>query len=109
MAHFLIQGSYSPASIKAMIGNPQDRSEAARKLIESAGGKLHHFFFTLGESDYVLICELPNNETVAAVGIAVGGTGAMAKYRTTVLLTPAEAMQAMTKAKSISYAAPANA
>ena len=106
MAHYLVQGSYTPASVKAMLGSPQDRSVAARALVESAGGTLHHFFFTLGQDDYVILCELPDNEAAAAVAMVVGATGAMTNYRTTVLLTPAEAMQAMTKAKNVSYTAP---
>lgn len=108
MAHYLVQGSYTPAAIKAMVGSPQDRSAAARALIESAGGRLHHFLFSFGDNDYVILCELPDPETAAAVAMVVRGTGSMSSYRTTPLLTPAEAMQAMNRAKSINYTPPAS-
>ncbi len=106
MAHYLVQGSYTPSSIKAMVGSPQDRSNAIRTLIESAGGKFHHVFFSLGECDFHILCELPDNVSAAAMALIVGGSGSTASYRTTVLLTPAEATAAMTKAKSLTYAPP---
>ena len=106
MAHYLVQGSYTPASVKALVGNPQDRTSSVKTLIQSAGGTFHHMFFSLGESDFHILCELPDNVSAAAIAMMVGATGATTNYRTTVLLTPAEAMQAMTKAKSVSYTPP---
>ena len=107
MAHYLVQGSYTPASVKAMVGTPQDRTGSIRTLIESAGGTFHHLFFSLGESDFYILCELPDNVAAAAIALIVGATGATTNYRTTVLLTPAEAMQAMSKANNLSYTPPA--
>ena len=106
MSHYLVQGSYTLASIKAMVGNPQDRSNSVRTLIQSAGGTFHHMFFSLGKDDFHILCELPDNASAAAIAMIVGATGATTNYRTTVLLTPDEAMQAMTKAKSMSYTPP---
>jgi uncharacterized protein with GYD domain len=45
MSFYLYQLSYSSEAMKAMITKPSDREAAARKLIEAAGGKLHHLFF----------------------------------------------------------------
>ena len=98
MAFYLFQASYPPDQIKAMIANPHDRSEAARKLIEGMGGKVHHLFFSFGNYDIVAIFEVPDNVTAAALSMVVSAAGTTAKAKTTSLLTMEEAMQAMKKA-----------
>jgi uncharacterized protein with GYD domain len=106
MAHYLVQGNYSPASVKAMLDHPQDRTGPVGALIESAGGKLKSLYFALGESDVYVLFELPDHVSAAAVGLAVANAGSMSSYKTTALLTPDEAMKAMKKAKTLSYARP---
>ncbi|MBM3522149.1 MAG: GYD domain-containing protein [Alphaproteobacteria bacterium] len=106
MALYLIQASYTPSAIAAMIKNPQDRAAAIRPLIEKAGGKLHGLWFTLGESDVIVIAEVPDNTSAVAIAMAVGGSGAMSSYRTTPLMTSADAVEAMKKAGGIIYPAP---
>jgi uncharacterized protein with GYD domain len=51
----------------------------------------------------VVICEMPDNVSAAAFALAVGAGGTVASYRTTVLLTPEEAVEAMNKAAESSY------
>jgi hypothetical protein len=41
MAFYLTQFSYTPETWARLTKNPEDRREAARKYIESVGGKLH--------------------------------------------------------------------
>jgi hypothetical protein len=48
--------------------------------------------------------EIPDNVSMAAVGIAVAAGGAIKSARTTVLMTGAEGVAAMQKASSVSYA-----
>ena len=98
MAFYLFQASYPRDQIKAMIGNPQDRGEAARKLMEGLGGKLHNIFFSFGDFDVVAIIELPDNVAMAAASMMVSAVGTAASAKTTPLLTMEEAMQAMKKA-----------
>ncbi len=108
MAYYLFQASYQTDQIKSMVGNPQDRSEAARKLIEGLGGKLHHFFFSFGDYDLVAIIEVPDNVSMAAGSFAVTAAGTTSACKTTPLLTMEEAMQAMEKSGvATGYKAPA--
>lgn len=108
MAYYLFQASYKTDQIQAMIGNPQDRSEAARKLIEGLGGKLHHFFFSFGDYDLAAIIEVPDNVSMAAGSFAVTAAGTTSACKTTPLLTMEEAMQAMEKSGvATGYKAPA--
>ena len=102
MAYYLWRGRMSKNSIAAMVKNPQSRTEAAQAIIEAAGGKLHHYFFALGDDDIVLLTEFPDNASVAAVSMAVGATGAVEGMKSTALLTMDEAVTAMQKAKDVS-------
>ena len=108
MGFYLMQGNYTAASIKAMVDNPQDRGAKAETLFATAGGKLHHFFFAIGESDWIILGEAPDDVTAAAISMAVGASGVMVGLKTTKLMTIADAMSAMGKAKSITYEAPAS-
>ena len=102
MAFYLFQGSYTPAALKAMVANPQDREAAARPLIEAVGGKLHHLFFCFGKEDVVALIEAPDDEAMAACVLVVGASGALSGGATTKLMTPSEAIAAMGAAKKVS-------
>ncbi len=106
MAFYLVQASYSTQASAAMIKNPQDRAAAVKPVIERMGGKMHGLWLAFGEYDVVLIAEMPDNVSAAAVAMAVGSSGGISAYRTTPLLTSAEAMQAMKKASGVGYQAP---
>ena len=80
--------------------------DAARKAIESLGGKLHSFYFCFGEYDAILIAEAPDNVTVAAAGLAVSSAGALSKFHTTALMTTDDGIQAMKLAKKSTYKPP---
>jgi hypothetical protein len=50
--------------------------------------------------------EAPDNVSMAAVAIAIGGGGALSSIHTTVLLTVEETVAALQKASSIGYRPP---
>jgi uncharacterized protein with GYD domain len=106
MPHYLIQASYKESAAKTLTAKPNDRSGAVRKMVESLGGKLHSFYLAFGDHDVVVIAELPGNEAAVAMGLATVGGGAVSNYKTTVLLTPDEAVGAMKKAKKVAYSPP---
>ena len=106
MTFYLTQFSYTPEAWTRMMNNPEDRSVAARKYIESVGGKLHGFWYAFGEYDGYCLWEAPDNISMAAVGIAIGGGGAVSKFETTVLLTIDETLEALHRARTISYRPP---
>jgi len=99
MPFYMFQARYTAAALKAMVDNPQDREAAARPLIESIGGKLHHLFFCFGSEDVVALIEAPNDQAMAAGALAVGASGAFSGGATTKLMTAGEAMDAMTTAQ----------
>jgi uncharacterized protein with GYD domain len=107
MAMYLTRFSYTPETWARMIENPEDRREAARSYIESVGGKLHGFWYGFGEYDGFNLWEAPDNVSMAAVALAIGGGGALSSMETTVLLSVEETMAALGKAKSVRYRKPA--
>ena len=106
MPHYLLQVSYTPEGWASLVRQPEDRAEIIRPLIERAGGKLEALYFSFGEHDVVLLAEIPDNVTTAALAMAVASAGAVSAFHTTVLLTSAEARQAMERAAAIPYSAP---
>jgi len=104
MPKYLFQGAYVGDGLKGLAaegGTP--RVEAARQLFASLGGTLEHFYFALGKDDLLVICDLPDNQSVAAFSLAINNTG-KAKGYVTPLMTPEEMDQAITK--SPEYRAP---
>jgi uncharacterized protein with GYD domain len=65
------------------------RRAAIQEMLESVGGSLEAFYYTLGSDDLVVIAELPDNVAAAALSLQTARGGA-ARSRTTVLLTPEE-------------------
>ena len=106
MPFYLVQASYSAPAVGAMIKNPQDRAAAVAPMMEKLGGKLHDFWFTFGEYDILAIVETPDAVSAVAISMAIGSSGAMSAYRTTPLLTSADATEAMKTASGVGYQAP---
>lgn len=86
--------------------NPEDRREAARRYIEWVGGKLHGFWYAFGAYDGYNLWEAPDNVSMVAVAIAIGGGGALSKFETTPLLTVEETLDALGRARAVAYRPP---
>ena len=106
MPLYLTRFSYTPAAWARLIENPEDRRTAAREYIEAVGGTLHGFWYAFGEHDGYNLWEAPDDVSMAAVAIAIGGGGALSSIHTTVLLTVEETIAALEKASSVAYRQP---
>lgn len=103
MPRFLHQVSYTPEAMARLIANPQDRFEVVRAPVEKLGGKIEHGYFAFGEHDAILITEMPDNVSAAAIALAFAAGGSLRHCTTTPLLTTAEALDAMRKAATCGY------
>ena len=103
MPHYLSQVSYTPEAWALLVANPQDRIEAVRGPIEKLGGRIHNAFFAFGEYDVVVITEMPDNVSAAAIAIAFAAGGSIKNEKTTPLMTTAEALEAIKKAGTTGY------
>jgi len=102
---FMYQFSYTPESWAAQMKSPQNRLEAiGGPICAAAGGKMVGGWYCFGEYDVVLIAEMPDNQSMAAIALAIGSGGAIANSKTTVLMSGAEGVAAMTKAAATAKA-----
>jgi uncharacterized protein with GYD domain len=100
MAKFVIFFSLNAQTIQRFIENPSDRAAAVRTLLEPMGGKLDGYYFMFGPDDGMVIFDVADSNTAAAVSLAVSSTGAFANIRTHELI-PAENINAvLERAKS---------
>jgi uncharacterized protein with GYD domain len=106
MPLYLSKFSYTPETWARLIGNPEDRRQAAQSYIESIGGKLHGFWYAFGAHDGYTLWEAPDNVSMAAVALALSGGGALSSLDTTVLLSVEETMDALGRAEQIRYQPP---
>ena len=106
MPMYLTRFSYTPATWAKLVEHPEDRRTAAAQYIESVGGKLHGFWYAFGDHDGYNLWEAPDNVSMAAVAIAIGGGGALSAIETTVLLSVEETMEALRQVAAIGYRPP---
>lgn len=104
MQKYLWQVSYTVEGARGLAAEGgSGRREAIKQMVESVGGKLESIYFAFGDTDLVVIGELPDNVAAAALGIRTTAGGA-ARVRTTVLMAPEEVDQAV--GKEVEYRLP---
>ena len=98
MGFYMLQGCYTQPAMKNLVAKPENRTKAGGALIKALGGKMHQYFMSFGEYDFVAIVEMPDDQAAAAASMALGGAGHLSGVRTTKLMTGDEAMAAMAAA-----------
>ena len=104
MAKYMFSVDYTSGGTKGLIKDGGSKRKAVvEKMASKLGGKIEAFYFSFGKADAVVIADLPDNITAAAISLAVSeaGTGS---FVTTPLLTPEELDKACKK--SVGYKAP---
>jgi uncharacterized protein with GYD domain len=106
MPLYMTQFSYSAEAWAALARKPENRKEAVSRLCQQLGGRLSALYYCFGEYDGVLIAEAPDEVTVTAILISAIAPGHVRATKTTVLLTPEQAVEAMRRAGGVTYRAP---
>ena len=78
MSIYMYQAVYSKDSISGLVKNPQDRTNAINAVVETNGGTLIGCWLAFGEYDLVVIAEMPSDEAMAGVVLAVSAVGTTA-------------------------------
>ena len=90
MPKYLFHGTFTAQGAKGVAEEGGTaRMKAVEKLAQSVGGKLESYYFAFGDTDYYIVCDLPDNKAAAAASLTVGGSGATSN-KTTILMTAAE-------------------
>ena len=104
MAKYLIEASYTAEGLKGLQKDKASgRKQAVTKLLEGLEGKLEAMYFAMGENDIILIVDVPDIVTGAALSLSVSATG-LVRTKSTALLTIEETDRAL--AKKVTYRAP---
>ena len=90
MVRLITRGRLTHDYLKGLLGAPEDREQAVRKVVEAAGGKVISFYFTTGDADFLLISEANEAESVIASLLAVSATGTISNVITVRAWTGAE-------------------
>ena len=98
MAAYAIFFSYTPQAWARMMVKAEDRAAAARTMIESAGGTLECLYYMLGDRDGFAVVHVPGNDDVAALSIAIAGSGAFSHVESRALVAPQDLAGVLEKA-----------
>jgi uncharacterized protein with GYD domain len=108
--HFCLTGQYTPRALNAMLENPTgDRQEAARKLIEAAGGKLLSMYSFASEGPSIMVIfDVPDPNAGPAISGLTVTAGTLQNVKLTRLFTQDEIKQVRQNAAKLraSYTPP---
>ncbi len=104
MAKYLIQASYTAEGLKGLQKDKASgRKQAITQLIEGLDGKVESLYYALGDHDVVLIVDVPDIVTGAALSLNVSASG-LVRTKSTALLSVEEVDRAL--AKRVTYRPP---
>ena len=102
MPIYMYQAAYTPESWAAQLKTPQNRVETVgRSACEAVGGKLVGGWYCFGDYDLTIIADVPNNQSMSAIALAIAAGGAIKASKTTVLLSGAEGVEGMKQADAV--------
>ena len=90
MIRLVTRGCFTQNYAKGLVSAPEDREPAVRKLVEGAGGKLVSFYFTTGDTDFMVISEADEGESIIAAMLAAVSAGTISNVKTARAWTGAE-------------------
>jgi len=95
MPKYMIQASYTAEGLKGLAKDKASgRKAAVQAALKSVKGKMEAMYFAFGADDVIIIVDLPDNVSAAAVAFTTSASG-LVRVRTTPLLTVAEADAAL--------------
>ena len=74
MAKYVILVNWTEKGVQEAKGST-DRSKQVASMVQSLGGTMETILWTLGRYDIVAICDAPDDETAASIGLKVAGLG----------------------------------
>jgi uncharacterized protein with GYD domain len=74
MTRYVMLGNLKRAAFEHL-DTLEERDKKAATIIESAGGKLHSLYYTLGRYDFVAIIDMPTQEALVKFLAIVGKFG----------------------------------
>ncbi len=106
MPKYLFEATYSDEGLVGLASDgAAKRQRDVKAAFKSIGGKVETFYFSFGDADAVIVADLPDAASAAAVSVIATAAGT-ASIRTTPLLTVAEMDDAIDKMPKAKYRPP---
>ena len=106
MAKYLVLFSLTSETAKRFIAKPSDRAAVVREVAESAGGSLESYYWMFGQYDGAAVFDLPDSHSMAAVSLAITGSGALSRFETHELIESSDLTAIAERAQGITYQPP---
>ena len=74
MATYVVLSNYTDQGIRSVKNSPQRAAQTA-EMAKGFGCEMKEIYWTLGQYDIVAIVEAPDDQTLAAFGLALGSGG----------------------------------
>ena len=74
MPTYVVLANLTDQGARTMQDLPR-RLANARQTFETMGGQLQQLFFAMGQYDYVVVAQAPDDETMTRISLAVSGQG----------------------------------
>jgi uncharacterized protein with GYD domain len=74
MATYVLLGNWTEHGIRAVADSPK-RLDTAKSLLQEMGGQFKAFFMTMGEHDFVLVYDAPDDAVAARFTLLTGRQG----------------------------------
>ena len=74
MPTYITMLKYTQLGIKNIKQAP-GRLDAAKKAFKAAGAEVRDFYLVMGQYDAVVVCEAPDDDTMAKLALTVGSQG----------------------------------
>ena len=75
-------------------------------MVEMSGGKMESLYYCFGDYDVVVLIEMPDAASMAALPMVAGASGAITNLKTTFLIPITEGVEVTRKAAGITYRPP---
>ena len=106
MPKFLFEVTYTDEGLLGLAADGAARRQRdAKAAFKSLGGKVESMYFCFGDADVIVIADLPDNVSAAAVSMMTSSTG-LTVGKTTPLLTIDEIDGAIEKMGAAKYRPP---
>jgi len=95
MPQYLVRFSYAPPATQDLVRQPDiDRADEAANMVASLGARLLGYWYVLGGTEGLVLLEAPGSHVIESIALAIMGSGQVARYDTTVLLSMKEVQAA---------------
>ena len=106
MPLYMAQAAYTPEHFASLTRDPDVRTADISELAQELGCRLVSFYYSFGEYDAVIIVEAPNETAMTALALAALSAGHVRASKTTQLIAPESAIEAMRQAGAAAFKAP---